>query len=474
MNFRNLLTIGIISVLIAVGIIFIKPKSSSINLVGSSTLPLTGTFIVPDLFYSSASDYDRLLEEMQDAGINLVILSLTGQLRKNCTNGQYSEDKSSDRLNTHLINLINSATKYQMEIFFEVGNIEKSSCFPYYQGKANDESTDKGRIFAFTTRNLDAIQALLNNRSLIPTPPKIGGYYLQIEEDTRRLAFDNPEYPYLLFFKEISALIKSKTGQKVLFSPWQGEEANYDTSKQAFDNLYSKTSIDIISPQDSLGTGLTKTITASSTHFQALSDSVAKFPGKLAWANIETFGRPGEQNFTNYNPADIARIKQQIDAASKPNISKKISWMYTHTMMINPASDNMASKNQYATMYTPAKATARRALRDAYFTAYNATSKFNLASPVVVASPVSSPLSSPAAVSSTPKPSPTPSATPASPSNHKLGDLDRDGSVGLSDYNLLRRDFTKTGSPGFSPADLQADGSINLFDYNVLVQNYGK
>ena len=136
MNFRNLLAIGVVSVLIAAGIIFIKPKSSSINLVGGSTLPLTGTFIVPDLFYSSASDYDRLLEEMQDAGINLVILSLTGQLRKNCTTGQFSEDKSSDRLNTHLINLINSATKYQMEIFFEVGNIEKSSCFPYYQGKA--------------------------------------------------------------------------------------------------------------------------------------------------------------------------------------------------------------------------------------------------------------------------------------------------------------------------------------------------
>lgn len=468
MSYLKIFSLTIISLLIAWGLTYFKPRPNNISVISSTQLPLTGTFVVPDLFYSSQADYDRTFEEMQDAGINLVILSLTGQLRKNCATGQFSEDKSSDRLNPQMISLINSATKYQMEIFFEVGNIQKDTCFLYYQGRANDESSDKGRLMAFTTRNLEAIAGLLSNRSLIPVAPNVGGYYLQIEEDTRRLAIDNPEYPYLSFFKDLSALVKTKTGKKVLYSPWQAEESDYATSKLAFDNLYSKTSIDIISPQDSLGTGVTKTITASSAHFQALSDTVAKYPGKQAWANIETFGRPGEQNLSNYNPADIARIKQQIDAASKPNISKKISWMYTHTMMINPASTNMASKNQYATQYTPSKALERKALREAYFAAYGATSRLTQTEASSIPSPTPKP--SPTTTPTVPSPSPTLTNTPSP----KLGDLDGDGQVGLADYNLLRRDFTKTGSPGFSPADLQTDGSINLFDYNVLVQNYGK
>lgn len=474
MNFRNLLTIGIISVLIAVGIIFIKPKSSSINLVGGSTLPLTGTFIVPDLFYSSASDYDRLFEELQDAGINFVVLTLTGYLNKNCQTGQYTEDSSGSRLNNQMVNLINSATKYQMQIFFSVADIpHASNCLIWYKGTVGNESTDKGKVIAYSARTIDALNQLLADKTKIPNTPNVGGYYIAIEVDSLYLAYQDAPYLQLSFYRDMASMIKTKTGKKVMMSPFQMESTDYSTSKKAFDNVYGTTQVDIIAATDSIGVGITQTTQASSSHYQALSDSVANYPGKLAWANIETFGPgPTGDTYVSYAPANsIARIKNQITSASKPNISKMITWMYTHTMMINPASDNMASKNQYATMYTPAKATARRALRDAYFTAYNATSKFNLASPLIVASPLSSPA---ATQTSTPKPSPSPSATPTSPSNHKLGDLDRDGSIGLSDYNLLRRDFTKTGSPGFSPADLQADGSINLFDYNVLVQNYGK
>ncbi len=470
LNFRNFLTIGAFSLLIAVGIIFIKPKSSSINVIGGSTLPLTGTFIVPDLFYSSASDYDRLFEELQDANINLVVLTLTGYLTKNCQTGQYIEDSSASRLNHQMVNLINSATKYQMQIFFSVADIPHASdCLVWYKGTVGNETTDKGKVIAYSARTIDAINQLLSDKTKIPNTPNVGGYYIAIEVDSLYLAYQDAPYLQLSFFRDMANMIKTKTGKMVMMSPFQMESTDYATSKKAFDNVFGTTQVDIIAATDSIGVGITQTTQASTAHYQALSDSVANYPGKLAWANIETFGPgPTGDTYVSYAPANsIGRIKNQISSANKPNISKMITWMYTHTMMINPASDNMASKNQYATMYTPAKATARRALRDAYFTAYNATSKFNLASPVTIASPSSS-------QPSTPKPSPTPSATPASPSNHKLADLDHDGSVGLSDYNLIRRDFTKTGSPGFSPADLQADGRIDLFDYNVLVQNYGK
>ncbi len=68
-----------------------------------------------------------------------------------------------------------------------------------------------------------------------------------------------------------------------------------------------------------------------------------------------------------------------------------------------------------------------------------------------------------------PKSSPTPSPTATS----VVADLNADGKVNLLDFNLLLRDFGKTGSSGFIKADITNDGIVNLFDFNVLLQHFG-
>ncbi len=51
------------------------------------------------------------------------------------------------------------------------------------------------------------------------------------------------------------------------------------------------------------------------------------------------------------------------------------------------------------------------------------------------------------------------------------GDINRDGSVNLADFVLLKEQFGQTG-PGL-PADIDADGSVGLGDFVILKDNFG-
>lgn len=52
------------------------------------------------------------------------------------------------------------------------------------------------------------------------------------------------------------------------------------------------------------------------------------------------------------------------------------------------------------------------------------------------------------------------------------GDVDKDGKVNISDYNLIIQYFGNN-TPGNS-ADLTKNGIVDIFDYTILVGNYGK
>ena len=56
-----------------------------------ASLPITGTFIAPDISYQSVAEYRQFFQELKDSGIDTVIFSLTGNLNKNCTTKQYIE-----------------------------------------------------------------------------------------------------------------------------------------------------------------------------------------------------------------------------------------------------------------------------------------------------------------------------------------------------------------------------------------------
>jgi len=62
-----------------------------------------------------------------------------------------------------------------------------------------------------------------------------------------------------------------------------------------------------------------------------------------------------------------------------------------------------------------------------------------------------------------------------SPPPGNPADLNSDGKVDESDYNILKNDFGKTNTtPGWIPTDIIKNGKVDIFDYNVLVKNFGR
>jgi hypothetical protein len=77
--------------------------------------------------------------------------------------------------------------------------------------------------------------------------------------------------------------------------------------------------------------------------------------------------------------------------------------------------------------------------------------------------PTSTPI--PTTAIPTMNPSPTPTVL--------LGDLNGDRKVDIADYNIMVRDFGKTGTPGFIVADINKNGRVEIFDYNYVIINFG-
>ncbi len=304
----------------------------------------------------------------------------------------------------------------------------------------------------------------------------------------------------------------------------------YEQSLQAFKNIIAKTDVNIIAPQDSMGTGFTKTAKASGDHYRALADAKKSFPSKNVevWANIELFQKATQdttwkpdnaKNPPKVIPAPFARVRAQIEAA-RPHVSKMTSWEYQHNMMILSSANNLSSILTWNSMYTPALATRRAKLRADYLAAYSGT----ISSEVIPSQPPSTTCKQmyyynknnklcvatsdtynssqvncvtgntctqnlnlylkgittgicystfDACKDSNASISQSPSPTPTNPTT-KPSDLNKDGKVNLHDYQILTSSFGKTGAPGFTPADLNKDGKVNLADYNIFIKGFGK
>jgi hypothetical protein len=347
------------ALLLGVGYFLFKAiaRPTQIAEVGTSTLPLTGSFFMNDTNATSAQ-IKTMVDEMAETGINTIIILAAGYLDK--PNGAYQETNYLNDTNNRTRDVIKYANNHGMDIYIGLAAYDMN-VVKHWIGTPTDASSDQGRLIDFSARLIANINAYANSQN-IPLS-RIKGYYLG-EFGPANLA--TPTVNELVFWKHLSERVKAVApDKKILISPYVLDENNYDYMKAVYENIYRETKVDIIAPQDSMGSLKVTSFAKSSELFRALKDATAAFPGKEAWANIETQLQPSVTD-GNYNPSNIERVSGQIEAA-KPYVSKMVTWIYQHTMLSSPEFDNLYS---WTGQYTPARASARRTLRNAYLAKY--------------------------------------------------------------------------------------------------------
>lgn len=64
-------------------------------------------------------------------------------------------------------------------------------------------------------------------------------------------------------------------------------------------------------------------------------------------------------------------------------------------------------------------------------------------------------------------------STSISITNHRLGDMNGDGVIDLTDLSMFATDFENTGTLNYALSDMNGDGIIDLTDFSILAKAYG-
>lgn len=386
-NKKYLLTFSII--LGSIGLLFlsiflIDQKKIVYQLKASSkyTKPITGTFFMND-FHSLDDSYLKvMISEMKQTGIDTIIFLASGSLESNCNNPPVFNEKylfDQESNNTRLLKL---AKLYNMTVY--IGLVSQSECIHYWEGEISNTNTNQGRLIDYSLRLIDQLKTTLKNNGWNWDNPAFAGFYIPQENGIN--TFKDKEGLDIKYYRALSYKIKQKApNKKILLSPWKKETDTYKDARAEFENLFNKTSIDVIAPQDSIGTKKVTSFQKNQDHYRALKDAVNKYPGREAWANVEAFIL--KENEVEYDPTTINILKQQI-STSNPYVSKTIIWIYQHTMLSSSLFDSLLS---WSNSYTPEKAVKRNSLRNAYLSEYVQSFPTNTPQP----SPTSSSLPTP-------------------------------------------------------------------------------
>jgi hypothetical protein len=280
-----------------------------------------------------------MIQEMADTGINTIIILASGYLGK--SNGVYTEITYFNDPSNTTDDVMKAAYESGMDIYIGLSAYtanwppQTNDVIPA-NGTPTNLNTDQGRLIDYSVRLVDAINTSAAAQG-IPLD-KIKGYYFGEMGPANLLAPAD-----LAYWKYLSQRIKAiDSSKKILISPYVLQENTYTYIKSVYDYVYQETLIDIIAPQDSMGSGKITTYDKSAELFRALKDSTAAFPGREAWANIEIFYSENGLDNGMYVPSTITRVSQQITAAA-PHVTKMITWIYQHNMLSVPAFDNMYS-----------------------------------------------------------------------------------------------------------------------------------
>lgn len=355
--FATLIIAVSVAVVFSSKILNINTELRSLALVGDRN-PITGTFFMQDFGSPPAATQQAMVQEMAATGIDTIILLAAGSLKK--TPSGYEETTFVTNPNSMYRTILPLARDFNMKVYVGLAEFIVQE-IPYWEGSPTDPNTDVGRIIDYSLRLIDATKQAAQEQG-VPWDT-VAGFY--INEEAGPQQFNNPNSNAIVFFGRLSREIKAKEPtKKILLSPWLLEETTYKQAKSQYTNLLRGTAIDILAPQDSMGTRKVKSIDENTNHFRALRDAVAQFPGREAWANIESFYDFDDDG--KFDPTTIIRLQSQI-ASAKPYVTKMITWIYQHTFLEVLYFNNIDS---WTGQYTPQKAARRKILRQAYMETY--------------------------------------------------------------------------------------------------------
>lgn len=326
--------------------------------------PITGTFFLrSSVFFDSDETIKTYLQELSNSGIDTIITGL-GMTVKDAQ-GYKDKDELRPGMATYL--LLKYAKQYNMKLYFAVGTIGSSNIDPWSVGP-NDPNSDPGHLIQYSLESITLLKQRASELGISWSDPTIAGFYLWPESDIAN--FWGPDTAVIRFYSVLSSKIKSQYPEnalkKILISPWKMESATYASAKSQFDTLFNHTQIDIIAPQDSLGTTKVTTLAKNTEHFRALRDSVSAHPGKEGWANIESFQSPQGDNGM-LEPATFLKLQGQI-ASAMPYVTKLITFSYQLTLASDPLFSDY--KHSYSVHSPRHDAILRSNLRASYMDTY--------------------------------------------------------------------------------------------------------
>ncbi len=318
-------------------------------------LPITGSFWLTDfdISHNSKKLVDAILTDMHSANIDTVIITAIGVLKKENGSYKYYDNTKVPGQDTVFRNIFQYAENNHMKVVIGLAGTDNIN----YIGNASDRAT----LISFSLQLAKEIQKQSKNWH-IDWDNTILGFYITPENEVGEVVNNGT---VAAFYQELVQKIKANfPSKKIVWSPYLYQNTDYSLAKRGFQKILAM-GIDIIAPQDSVGSGLTKTRERDEDHFKALADAIKSKPeyfSREAWANIETFRMNGSKHQPTYDPARLDRIAWQIEAAF-PYVSKFITWIFQHTMMATPA---MIKIDGWTKQYSPKRLALRTALRENY------------------------------------------------------------------------------------------------------------
>lgn len=429
----------------------------------ASTLPITGTFLIADTPNDAITP---LFEEMKQTGIDTVIFLASGGLGGPCKPDPPAfTEQYYFTANSWYTMALREAKRLNFTIYFGLVNVDANTCMPFWEGTENDTNTYMGRILDYSARLVTQVKNTVAAEGWSWNDPQFAGFYIM---EKSVMNFTDATNADTVFFRNLVTRIKTNApNKKVLMSPWLEESYTITDVTTGYRNLYD-TGIDIIAPQDSMGTAKVTSYQKSAAFYTALSTVASGMSNKTAWANIETF-KSTSSNGTIYEPSTLTRVSQQI-AAARPHVSKTITWIYQHTLTGIPQLDDRPGT--WTHQYTAAQAAARKLLRQEYLSLYSPEpTATNTVAPSVTTTP--HPTATPSLIPASPTPTsvvtPSPTPVPGESPLSSPADLTGNGTINIVDFTLFMAGWFTHNK---NTADLNGDDRISVIDYTIFMNEW--